>query len=348
MNQLELVTNKFRNELLTGNKTALNELAKAYELTWNKLRPELDAITKKYWQAKQAGEPISPSWLFRQERYKALMKQCEDELTQLSKSGANITNSQVKDAINMGQEHAQQLTLTALGEAPAGLSITWTKLPVKAVETIVSNLTDNSPVSKLLNRYGKEAAQGIKNELITGISMGKNTKVIAANIKRQFGRHLQNIDTVVHTETMRAYRTTQLQNYNENSNVVEAWIWHSALHGNSCIGCVSMHGTIHKLDDALEDHPSGKCSRIPTTKTWAELFPNLDLSHVKETRVQIKTGAELFKEFPDDKQLRLLGNTKYKAYKKGDLAIEDIAGVRHSDEWGDTVKIKNLSELGLK
>lgn len=352
MSTLDNSVNKYRQELLSGNDKAIQELVRAHQKTWLKLKPELDTITKKYWDAVKSGKKISPSWLFRQERYQSLMRQTEEELKSLAKLGAQITNSEVSKALKLGEKHAQQLTLDVLGTPPkpvvdAGYGVRWDKLPKNATEKIVGYLQDGSPVKRLLNRYSTEAAQGIKDGLITGISTGKNPNVIAVNLKREFGANLQNITTVCRTETLRVYRQTQLDSYKNNKDVVDKWVWHSDKSSRTCLTCVLMHGEVFDLDQELNDHPNGRCSRVPKTKTWAELFPDVDMTGISETSIQVPKGLDTFKDLPIKSQQELLGKTKYAAYKDGKLDINDVIGVKKNKDFGDMPIIRTLGELNI-
>jgi|GEM_PF-2177501 len=348
MSQLENQVKQFRRELLDGNTDAVNKLADAYGKTWAKLKTDLDNITAKYWAARNAGEEISPSWLFQQERYAALMRQCETELRRLAQLSSGTTADEQLRAIGLASEYSYQLTLTALGNAPPGLSVNWHRLPKETMINMVGKLSDGSPLAELMQRYGDEASKGISDALTVGIATGQNPRRIAALCRAAFGKGLDNILAICRTETLRSYRTTSLESYRANSHVVDGWIWHSALGKYTCAACWSKHGSFHTLDEELNDHVCGRCARIPKTKSWQELFPNVDLSGIKETSVNIVSGADEFGWLPDETQRFILGKTKYEAYKAGILDIRDIAGIQKSEVWGNAVRIRNLDELGLR
>lgn len=95
MSQLEAQAEQFKAELLNGNDQAINKPSDTYGKTWKRLNTDLDTITKKLWAAREAGEEMSPSWLFRQERYKAPMGQVEAELRQ-----GNFATSSTTSTVN--------------------------------------------------------------------------------------------------------------------------------------------------------------------------------------------------------------------------------------------------------
>lgn len=110
-----------------------------------------------------------------------------------------------------------------------------------------------------------------------------------------------------------------------------------------------MHGTEHRLDEILDDHPNGRCAMIPKTRTWAEIGKQygIDLSDVPDTNPEIEPGFSLFERLPAEKQIKILGPAKYAAWKDGKFALSDIVGRARSKEWGTHRYEKSLTELGI-
>jgi SPP1 gp7 family putative phage head morphogenesis protein len=350
MSNLEQSARQFRKELLDHNKQALNMLSHAYQVTWKKLEPQLEAITRKIEQARENGEDVKPSWLFRQERYTSFIETCKQELEHLARLGAETTIQGKTKAIDLASEHSRQLVLPLFDDAPdevkqLGYQVEWNHFNAEAMLHQVSYLADGSPLTDLLQRYGAEAAQGIQDALVAGVATGQNPRKINASIKREFGKSLYNTLTVCRTEVMRSYRSATLENYRNNRHVVKGWIWHSACNSRTCPTCWGMHGTVHSLENELNDHPNGRCARLPLTKTWNELFPDLDLEGIKETGVKIPSGDELFKKLSPREQLAILGKAKYQAYEQGLLTLNDLAGVKLSNDWGATVYERSLKSI---
>lgn len=353
MSKIETVAKTFRRELLDRNTDALNRMADAYGKTWVKIKPQLQALAVKIEEAKRNPETagfVSPSWLFQQRRYRELMDTCEAELRTLARLGADVTAEQQVMGIELGAHHSEQLTLIGLGDIPqqitkAGYSATFSKLPKDALTQIVGYVADGSPLEQLTQRYGIEAAAGIKDALVTGVALGHNPKKITSACRKAFGRGLVNIMVVCRTETLRAYRSSSLESYRRNDHIVKGWIWHSACQRRTCAACWAKHGSFHELGEDLNDHPCGRCSRIPKTKTWQELYPELDLSDVPETSANIPLGSELFAKLSTEDQKFILGPAKYQAYQEGKLELSDLAGVRHSDDWGSSIYERSLRSI---
>lgn len=350
MSLIETAAKTFRRGLLDRNTDALNRLADAYGKTWSRIRPELDKLTAKIAEAKQSGDFLSPSWLFQQRRYRTLMATCEAELRRLARLGADVTTEQQAIGIELGARHAEQLTLIGLGDTPeevvkAGYGVTFAKLPKDALVQMVGYLADGSPLEQLTQRYGVEAAVGIKDALTTGIALGHNPTKIAAACRKAFGQGLVNILAVTRTETLRAYRSSSLETYRKNSHIVKGWVWYSACQRRTCAACWAKHGSFHELSEDLNDHPCGRCSRIPQTKTWQEMYPELDLTGIPDTSAKLLPGSELFDKLSPADQKFILGPAKYRAYAEGKLQLSDLAGVRHSEDWGSSIYERSLRSI---
>jgi len=111
----------------------------------------------------------------------------------------------------------------------------------------------------------------VMDALTRGLALGLGPEVIRRLIQQMMGMVLTRALRIARTEMLRAYREAARRNYQANSDVVKGWIWHSALNERTCAACWAMHGTVHRLEERLDDHVGGRCTAVPLTKTWAEL-----------------------------------------------------------------------------
>jgi hypothetical protein len=102
-------------------------------------------------------------------------------------------------------------------------------------------------------------------------------------------------------------------------------------------------GTKHRLDERLDDHPNGRCTPVPWTKTWEEL----GIEGVPDSRPKIKDGQALFDKLPPEQKLKVLGPAKYMAYREGKITLSDLVGRGHSKLWGSMRYERSLKDLGL-
>jgi len=181
----------------------------------------------------------------------------------------------------------------------------------------------------------------VRDALGTGAAAGQNPRTITRQIRQALGGNLVRALTIACTEVMRAYRESSRRSYQANSDVVKGWIWHSALGTRTCPACWAMHGTFHRLDEQLDDHPNGRCAMVPVTKTWQEL----GFKGIPEARRQIETGADLFEKLPDADKEKVLGKAGFQAYKAGKLKLGDFVGRKRSREWGSMRYTRSLRDI---
>lgn len=159
-------------------------------------------------------------------------------------------------------------------------------------------------------------------------------------IRRQFGTGLVRALLVSRTETLRAYREAAHRNYEANADVVEGWIWHATLTTRTCAACWAMHGSFHRLDERLDDHPNGRCAPVPAVKPWKALGYD-----IPDNRPVIESGEAAFARLTAQEQERVLGKAAYAAFADGAVSLADFAGRRHSDDWGTTLARRSLREM---
>ena len=253
------------------------------------------------------------------------------------------------EAIEASEQHAEELTRRALGKPPAGLVIDWNRIDLAGVETILGMTQADSPLHRLLLSISREGTQAAEDALVQGMLLGKNPREVARDLRKVLGTQLSRALTIARTETLRAHREATRASYQANSDIVQGWIWHSATDERTCVACWAMHGTVHKVDEILDDHPNGRCAMVPDTATWKEIGRKygIDLSDVPDTNPKIPLGTSLFMQLPAEKQIKILGPAKYKAWKGGKFTLSEIVGIKRSREWGTHRYEKSLAELGI-
>lgn len=317
---------------MTADREAANDLIRAYATAWARLKVRLDAITRQIADANARGEALGVSWLFQQNRLQSLMRQVEDEVAAIVPAADRAIVARQLQAIGWGQQSAQQMTLAGMGTPPPGAYVNWSQLPVDATVDLVGRLRNGSPLRALLDELGPQASQGAREALIRGIVAGRGPREIAREVRNALGTSLARAQTITRTEVLRAYRETSRRSYAANSDVVEGWIWHSALDRRTCAFCWAMHGTIHESDEQMATHPSCRCAMLPLAKTWADL----GFTGVPESRVPVTAGSDLFARLSPADQLAVLGPGKYAAYSAGRISLDDLVGFKRTRDWGRT------------
>lgn len=104
--------------------------------------------------------------------------------------------------------------------------------------------------------------------------------------------------------------------------------------------CWAMHGTKHGLDELLDDHPNGRCTMLPWTKSWSELGYTGTADNPT-----MEPGTVLFERLNPEKQRSILGPAKYAAWRDGRFTLSQIVGRRNDPRWGSMRFERSLKDL---
>ncbi len=326
----------FQRELLQHERAAASEMVRYYGNLWRTLNVQIQALAQSYY-----ADPERPTnWLYRYDRLNSLRAQAEAQMREFAAYANTSIRTQQLYAVEQAQSHAEQLIRLGLGEPPAGLTLTFNRLPVEAMSNLIGFLSDGSPLRALLDELAGTAGQAVADGLVTGLGLGWGPRRIAASIREALGGNMVRALRLARTETLRAYRESTLKNYQLNSGVLHGWIWMSARNERTCAMCWAMHGTKHGLDELLDDHPNGRCTMLPWTKSWSELGYTGTADNPT-----MEPGTVLFERLNPEKQRSILGPAKYAAWRDGRFTLSQIVGRRNDPRWGSMRFERSLKDL---
>ena len=343
------VADKFRRQMLRRERAAATEMVQYYGAIWKRIRAQIIALTKQYYEAEAPGT----AWLYQLERLQTLQRQVEAEVRAFARFADTRIQTEQWEAVQAAQRHTQELTRIALGPAAerlgfgTELATQFNRLPAEAVSDLIGFLEDGSPLRELLEELGPSASKAVGQELVSGVGLGLSPREVASRVRKEFGGDLVRALRVARTETMRAYRETTRRSYEANGDIVGKWVWHAGLDNRTCAACWAMHGTVHPITERLDDHPNGRCAMVPLTKSWKEIGEQygVDLSDVPETRIEIERGTELFGRLSPEDQVKILGPAKFAAYQNGEISLMDLVGRAQSRKWGSHRFEKSLKAV---
>jgi SPP1 gp7 family putative phage head morphogenesis protein len=314
---------KFRSEVLRRDRDALRQLSSAYSEIERRLKLDLDALMRDIAEAQRQGKTVNRNWLRRSVRYQSLIRQAKIEISAYSNGALRFIEAKQRQAIDLGQSHAADLIQRAA-------DLSFARLPSEAVQEMVGVLEDGSPLSKVLDRLGGEAAGEIRGALIEGIGSGKGVAPIARKLRSVIDAPRWKALQVARTETMRAYRASTLRTYAENSDVLDGWTWLSTLSTRTCLACWSLHGTFFPLSKQFfPAHVSCRCTSIPS---------------VKGSDFNITAGSVAFAKLPAAQQQTILGSSRYEMYSKG-TALDDFVILTRDKDWGGAYQVRPLWKM---
>lgn len=183
--------------------------------------------------------------------------------------------------------------------------------------------------TKLLHNMPVWAAEDLRSEmqklLLRGPTLGWHPNTVASLMHQEMGRSLAaseaRLKNIARTEILDAYRGGAKATQMANADVLQGWVWMSVLGFNTCPSCIAMHGTTHDLsENGPDDHPQGRCYRMPLTKNWADL--GIDLV---EPPSVLPNAQSWFDNLDVELQWKILGAKRCEAYWAGEYEMRHWA-----------------------
>lgn len=320
-----------RAALLRGERQAAGEMVRVYGGIWQRVQDGLGGLWELKRQAEAAGVEVDANWLLSQGRLLELQRQVEAELRLFAEFADPLISRQQGAAVDAALSDARELT--RLAASP--VSVRWVILPADVIEDLIGFTSSGSPLRALFEQFGPVAAEKLKDGLIQGIALGQHPTEIAAAIRQDLGGNLSRALTISRTEALRSYREATRRSYEANDDIVTGWIWHCVCTSRSCAMCWAMHGTVHALNETLDDHPNGRCVMIPQVRT----LPG------QEQQALSPVGVEQFAKLSAEQQDAILGKAGGAAYRAGKFKLPDVVGRTFDPAWGPMRRTKSLREI---
>lgn len=194
-----------------------------------------------------------------------------------------------------------------------------------------------------------DAEAAMKAKIVGGIAGGRNPREVARQIidttRTVFDGGLPRALNIARTEQLDAMRTASLLTERANRDVLKGWTWVASLSNRTCVACLAMHGTEHATDDPGPlGHPSCRCTRVPTTKSWADL----GFVGITEPDPGIPDADRWLHSLPEGEQQRLLGPTRWQAWRDGDAPRDTWASRRENPSWRPSWQPTPVSTLAAR
>lgn len=304
---------RYRAALLAQDTAALARLVTAYAGIARRLQGAIDALGMEL-----AGLDTAPTrgQVLRMARYKALLEQVQDELTRYQAFAGVEMSTAARAAIDLAQRHARGLV-----DAQAGVRVAWNRLDIDTIESLLGFLDPAGPLYKRLENLSPFMAQRVADTILENIALGHNPRAWAGLIRDQLGVGLSQALTMARTVQIKSYQEATRANYVANADIVQSWIWYAELDADVCMSCVAQHGSVHPLDESLNDHHNGRCTAIP----WV----------VDADNPVGQGGQEWFDSLSADEQRAMMGNSKHDAYTAGTFDFGAQSATHTDDIYGE-------------
>jgi SPP1 gp7 family putative phage head morphogenesis protein len=206
-----------------------------------------------------SGRPLDQDWLFRNERYRYLVRETDRLMTQYGQVAGEIVTQGQRAAMQSAVQEANRLLAVAGGSGGSSLSAGFIGMNQGAVTNLVGALQANTQLGRIIRSYGPRSVQQVNRALIQGMALGLNPREVARNVRKAVGITRYRAETLARTEMMRAVRPTLIGAF-KASGVAVGWRWLAA--EGACPDCSALDGRAFSLEDEMESHPNCRC--IPT------------------------------------------------------------------------------------
>lgn len=319
-----------RRELAAITDAQARDITAAWARAFDEINADMQAaITDML--ADAGGDAARVSRIVRLRKANAALKIAADQLQRLAQaSGVRISDDAVR-VINAAVGGQAALVISQL---PPGFTTNLLRVDAGQMQAIVERTTQQ--ITARHYALSQEATAAMKRELLRSIPIGDNPRTAARNIvnrvEGRFNGGLTRALTIARTESLDAYRTAAQRQQQTNADVLGSWQWVASLSARTCPACLSLHGSRHPLEEpGPEGHQNCRCARVPVTKTWRELGIDLD-----EAPSVLPDGGVWFNSQPAETQRKILGPTRYEAWRAGGYPREAWAVKRHTPGWRDS------------
>ena len=141
-----------KKDLISQDANAMLHMANRWLRLENSLEANIQVLSLNMVAAKEAGEEVTRTALYRRTRYQTLVAQMRDEITAYNIwADEFITENQLRYG-KLGIEHGVDALQGVLMEGGEGVGAFFERLPVSAIENMVGIAGDGGPLQVLLEK----------------------------------------------------------------------------------------------------------------------------------------------------------------------------------------------------
>lgn len=321
-------------------------LVAAWVAAWDSLEEEfLDALTD---VMTDVDGRVTYAQMARATRLAKALEAAHDTLGVLAQENQRLVLEPLPEAVQAVVEANAAAVATQLPPAHTGIVAGFERMSPDALAAIVTRTTQQIEAAHLA--LPGDVVKTMRAELVRGVAVGDNPRATASRMVRKaegrFNGGLSRALTIARTETLDAHRSASQANNEANAGVLKGWAWIAALDSRTCIACAVKHGSEYPVTEPGPiGHQNCRCTSVPVTKSWAELgIPGMD---AYEDKPALQDSQAWFDNLTPGSQLDVMGSkARLEAYQTGAVTWEQLATVRHTDGWRDSIIPTPVKALG--
>jgi SPP1 gp7 family putative phage head morphogenesis protein len=314
-------------------------LALAWDRAWVEIASEFQAAADEIVDMIEDGEYPTRGQILRSQRAANAVKAAVESVRELSRV-ANLRIGGDLDSIIATAERWQRQI--AASQLPYQYGINWARVDHRAIQAIVKRSTGRIEAkTRPLPRLTQER---MKSALVRGVAVGDNPRTTARLIvnrcRGEFQGGLYRARTIARTELLDASRRASDESRKANKRVLAGWRWHASLDPRTCPSCLAMNGEMFDADmPGPDDHPNGRCTAVPITKSWADLGIDLD-----EPADEFPDARAWFDRQTPAVQRQIMGQRRLDALNRGEIGWSDLAVRRENPGWRPSYQVAPLPQ----
>lgn len=327
-----------------------SQLLTSWARAWNEVAPEWEAALNDLAATSKDGKWPTRTQIARAKRAQQALEHTTDALTGLARDmDVRVLRvlPRLTGATATWQARIIGAQMPGVDRTPdVRLGVDWDRVDPKALDAIVTRAAGQ--VQSRSYPLAPRAVAAMKSEIIRGIAVGANPRAAAARmlarVEGHFNGGLTRALVIARTEMLDAHREASRAQRKANTDVLTGWTWVATLDARTCPSCWSMHGSVHSVDDfGPIDHQQGRCTSVPTTKSWADLGFDIE-----EPPSVLPDARQVFDDLPAEQQTAILGKDRLALLNSGQIEWGDLATRRSTDGWRDSMVPTPVSALLAK
>lgn len=325
----------WRRRLAASDRDLAERLAAAYQRNIVGIQVEMRKLVAKLRElpARDDGtlSPEAVTVVRDLDEYQAWLARMNSEMRDFS---AILRNSMIEvsdDAIAVGVDSAQTMTLATAGRGEALVANAWVRPNLDAIRANVDYM-DGSQMAYRINNFAPNAVREAQDLVIGLVAQGVNPRRIASELNRQLMTPLGWSMNMARTVQIWSYRSGVHQTYRANDHILEGWVWMSARDVRTCISCWGKDGTVHSVNEVLNDHHQGRCTPAPIVKGARWHFER-------------RKGREVFNELDERDQEFIMGGAMFRAWRAGEVNFDQFSQKYDDGVYGEMLRASSLSSI---
>jgi hypothetical protein len=323
----------WRSQLATDYTDAATRLQTAY----GRILPNLEASAGSLvgrineWVQNNPNDSLIAEYVRGFKQYQDLLARVQVEMGDFATLLRNEAGIVQERAVVTGANGALELTQAVSGGAGNIIASVWNRPDPAALVRLV-NYVDGDAFRATVNSFGVNAAQSVADTILASVAQGKGPRAISNILSNWFNLPAAWADNTVRTVQLYSYRTANHATYAANNDVLDGWVWVASLDDRCCISCISQHGTVHPLNETLNDHHRGRCTPVPLVKgsTWHR---------------DMQTGPEWFDSRSPEQQRAQMGGAMFEAWKAGAVGWGNMSQRYNDPVYGEMLRAASLKGI---